>query len=52
MKKIKCKNGHVYRVNGVSRRQVIGTNKREAELIKSSIKNELFCGIHNVPSQK
>ena len=41
-----------YRVNGVRRRQVVGTNKREAELIQASIENELFRGIDNVPSQK
>jgi len=56
LKKIERKNGHVYRldyrVDGVRRRQVVGTNKREAELIQSSIENELFRGIHNVSSQK
>ena len=56
LKKIERKNGHVYRldyrINGVRKRLVIGTNKREAELIQSSLENDLFRGIHNCPCSK
>lgn len=56
LNKIKRKNGFVYQIDytidGRRIREVIGKNKREAELVQSKIQTDLLYGKYELPSQK
>ena len=56
LNRIRRKNGYVYQinytVNGIRKREVVGSNKRQAELYQSTIQRDLIDGKIGIPDSK